>query len=146
MTIDESARRIGSLVWTERRLFELAGGWVATTQTPALKVALAESSRRFGEHAIALGSLLPETRDHTPEALVEPDGPVAAALADVAVAESPEAGLGRLLDLTAAAHLEALGAYLDAASPLRDAPGVRVVTAVLADDRAAFARLRDLNR
>ena len=34
MTLDESARRLGALVWTERRLFELLGGWVVSTPEP----------------------------------------------------------------------------------------------------------------
>ena len=43
-----------ALVWTERRLFELLGGWVVSTPEPEVKLALRAPSRRHGDHAITL--------------------------------------------------------------------------------------------
>ena len=145
MTIDEGARRIGGLVWAERRLFELTGGWVATTPEPEPKVTLAVSSRRFGDHAVALAVLLPDTRDHTPEAMVAPVGDAAAAFDLAQGATTTPERLAVLSDALSAGHLAALEEYLADAVPVRDGPGIRVVTAVLAEDRAVFERLRDLS-
>jgi len=142
MTLDESARRLGGLVWTERRLFELLGGRVATTPEPVLKVALASASRRFGEHALALEALLPDTRDHEPEALVVPVGVDAARFDALASAEPGASRLDPVLDDLGASHLGALAAYLGDASPVRDGPGIRVVTTVLAEDRSLLEELR----
>jgi hypothetical protein len=144
MTLDESARRLGALVWTERRLFELLGGWVVSTPEPAVKLAFARTSRRHGDHAITLGGLLPDTRDHDPEAFVAPpaggDDALAAAAAAGATAErldAVEAGI-------APVHLGALEAYLADTAAVRDGPAIRVIGAVLAEDAAAFGALAAL--
>jgi hypothetical protein len=144
MTIDESARRLGGLVWTERRLFELLGAWVPTTAEPAVKVALAEVSRRHGDHAVSLVGLLPDTRDHQPEALVQPVDDADTSIAAAAEAVGTGARLRALSDTVVAAHLGALDDYLADASPVRDGPGIRVVAAVLAEDRSDFDALRAL--
>jgi hypothetical protein len=144
MNLDESARRLGGLVWTERRLFELLGGWVVSTPEPDIKLALAHTSRRHGDHALTLGDLLPDTRDHDPESLVAPpdggDGAFAAAAAAATTAERLDAVEARI----APAHLGALEAYLADASPVRDGPAIRVVGAVLAEDAAALGALAAL--
>ncbi len=75
MTIDESARRLGHIVWVERRLFELLGGWVTSTPEPAVKLALARRSRHHAAHAAAIEVVLPDTRDHDPVAVVAAHGP-----------------------------------------------------------------------
>ena len=144
MTIDESACRLGGLVWTERRLFELLGGWVPTTAEPAAKVAFAEVSRRHGDHAVALLGLLPDTRDHRPEALVRPVDGAEAAIAAAGEAVGTAARLGALGDGVTAAHLGALEGYLADGAAVRDRPGMRIVAAVLAEDRAGFDELRAL--
>jgi len=141
MTIDESARRLGEVVWTERRLFELVGQWVTTTPPTDLKLVFARQSRLHGEHAVALAALLPETRDHDPGVLVAPG---AGAGAGVALDELSGTGpTQRVPALTEAlrAHLAVLEAYLGDASPVRDGPGIRMVGAVLAQDRADLGEL-----
>jgi hypothetical protein len=143
MTIGESAACIGALVWTERRLFELLGGWVPTTPEPEVKVVLSRRSRHHGEHALALVALLPDTRDHEPDALILPRGDAPRALEAAAGSSATKERLAAAGDVVAG-HLDALEAYLAAASPVRDAPGIRAVTAVLAEDRFGLEDVRGL--
>jgi hypothetical protein len=146
MTLDESARRLGALVWTERWLFELLGGWVVTTPEAAVKVELARVSRRHGAHALALADLLPETRDHDPDALVAPPEPGDAWFAGAAAASASgtDDRLAVLDAKIAPAHLGALEAYLADATAVRDGPAIRVVGLVLAEDATGYHELSAL--
>ena len=139
MTIDESAQRLGEIVWTERRLFEVVGQWVTTTPEADLKLVFARESRLHGEHALAVGDLLPETRDHDPVVLVAPGPGAEAAIAELAAAE-PERRAPALAQALRA-HLEVLDAYVGDATPVRDGPGIRVVGAIVADDRGRLGEL-----
>jgi hypothetical protein len=139
MTIDESARRLGEIAWVEGRLFEVVGQWVATTPDADLKLVFARESRRHGEHAVAIRALLPDTRDHDPGALVAPGPGAEAGLAELTAA-GPD-GRVRALAEALRTHLAALDAYLGSASPVRDGPGIRLITAVGAEDRGRLGEL-----
>ncbi len=113
MTIDESARRVGSIVWAERRLFELLGGWVPSTPEPPVKLALARRSRHHAAHAATLDVVLPDTRDHDPRALVaaaDPEDP--ARFAELAALTGTDARLAALVDDLLPQRLEACEAFL----------------------------------
>jgi hypothetical protein len=142
MDITEAARRVGALAWTEQRLFEVVGGWVASTPEPDVKLLFARASRHHGDHALALAAVLPDTRDHDPVALVAP--------AD----DDPSGGLGgdttdvRLdaLVVVLSRHVEAIDGFVTDTAPIRDGPALRVVGLVVAEDRAeidAAAGLRE---
>lgn len=141
MTLLESARRLGTSVWVEQRLFEVLGGWVRAAHDPALAVALGTVARHHAAHALDLSALLPATRDHDPAALVSPPAGEGDLWASVAGAPTPEAGLSIVVGPALSGHLGALGSWLGDASPVRDGPGIRVVTAVLAADRNDRERL-----
>ncbi len=139
MTIDESARRLGEVAWAEGRLFEVVGQWVTTTPEADLELVFARESRLHGEHAVAIGALLPDTRDHDPETLVAPGSGAEARLAELAAA-GPDRRVRALAEVLRT-HLETLDAYLADASPVRDGPGIRLITAVVAEDRARLGEL-----
>ena len=139
MTIDDSARRLGEVAWAEGRLFEVVGQWVTTTPEADLKLVFARESRTHGEHAVAIGALLPDTRDHDPVALVAPGPGVEARLAELAAA-GPDRRVGALAEVLHA-HIETLDAYLADASPVRDGPGIRLITAVVAEARGRLGEL-----
>ena len=139
MTIDESARRLGEVAWAEGRLFEVVGQWVTATPEADLKLVFARLSRLHGEHAVSIGALLPETRDHDPGALLAPGPGAEAANASLAAA-GPDRRVGALAEALRT-HLEVLEAYLGDASPVRDGPGIRVIGAVIAEDRGALGEL-----
>lgn len=69
------ARRLGALRWTERSMFEVAGGWVTTTEDPAARVLLASHSLHHGWHADVLHDRMPELRDLDVATLTVPPSP-----------------------------------------------------------------------
>lgn len=142
MTLSESVARLGACAWVEQRLFETLGGWVRSTSDPALALALATVARHHASHALQIAGLLPATRDHDPAVLVTPPpDDDDHHWASVARAEEPTAGLATILGSALSGHLAALESWLEGASPVRDGPGIRVVEAVLAEDRTDRDRL-----
>lgn len=145
MTIEASARRLGEIVWFERRLFELVGGWAASVPEPAVKLVLARQSRHHGTHAVAVEALLPKTRDHDPAALVQPFAPGAPARLDaIAAREGTRARLAALVDDLLPRELALCEGFLAGASPVRDGPAARGLVVVLAEARADLAELGGL--
>jgi hypothetical protein len=128
LTIDEQARALAAAIVTERRAFETLGTAAAGADGPAAKLALAAISRHHGEHAIALEALLPATRDH------EPGGLVAAAEAEPA---SLGPGPREVVEAVIARH----EATLAGLTPVADGPALRVLAAIVAEERADLARL-----
>jgi hypothetical protein len=147
LTIDEAARRLGAIVWLERRLFEVLGAWSVSTTEDAVKLALARRSVHHGTHATAVTSVLPETRDHRLEQLVRPLHPGTDALvAAIASREGSAARVAGLVDELLPRQLEACEAFLEEASPVRDGPAIRVLIPVLAEERAEVTDLAALGR
>jgi hypothetical protein len=145
LTIDESALRLGRIVWAERRMFEILGGWVPSTPEAPVKLAFARRSRHHAAHAGAIEVLLPETRDHDPVVLV---GNVERAevehFADLATRTGTDDRLGALVDDLLPARLAACEEFLDAASAVRDGPAIRALIFVLAEERAELTDLTAL--
>jgi len=145
MTLDESARRLGRIVWFERRLFEVMGRWVPSTPEPAVKLMLARQSRHHGEHAAAVEVVLPETRDHDPGVLVAPtDLPDAARFDEAGGRVGTDDRLRGLVDELLPDQLAACEAFLAEASPVRDGPAIRALIFVLAEERAELSELAAL--
>jgi hypothetical protein len=145
MTIDESARRLGHIVWAERRLFELLGGWVTTTPEAPVKLALARRSRHHAAHAETVEVVLPDTRDHDPATLVAAADPAEAArFAELAARVGTGARLAALVEDLLPERLAASEAFLAAAAAVRDGPAVRALIFVLAEERAELSDLRAL--
>lgn len=71
-TVRALVEAVGGLAWTEARLFEVVGGWIATTEDDALTVLFSRVSRELGEHAGWWESILPDA------VLLEPDAAVRA--------------------------------------------------------------------
>jgi hypothetical protein len=145
MTLDESARRLGSIVWFERRLFEVMGRWVPSTPERSVKLMLARQSRHHAEHAAAVEVVLPETRDHDPATLITAGDPAAAARVEaVAGRVGTEERLRSLVDELIPHRLAACEAFLAEAAPVRDGPGIRALIFVLAEERAELTDLANL--
>ncbi len=144
---DASAHR--RRAWIEQRLFEVLGGWVATTDDPEARIALATGCRRHEWHARLWRDLAPTIGGPTVEEPGVVPTPAWVGLLDV-VAAAPStverlAGFARVV-LT---HLITTDdARLAVASPVADAPLRRVLGLVRTDDveewRTAEALLRRL--
>ena len=133
MDIHEAARRVGALVWTEQRLFEVVGGWVASTPEPETKLLFARLSRHHGDHALALAAVLPDTRDHDPSQLVTPGDADGAARLDSA--DTTPARLAALVEV-ATEQVATLDLLLADGSSVRDGPVLRVARLVRDEDAA----------
>lgn len=77
-----TAQQVGHYSWTERRLFEILGGWSVTESDPALKVQLDAQSHRHAWHAALLFDRLPELREVDAEALIVAPSPAFATVLD----------------------------------------------------------------
>jgi len=137
MTLDlhATARRAGAACWLDARLFEVLGGWVADEAEPEAKIALATQASHHGWHAGLWGERLPTLHGVEPGSWVRPaSGGVEAAVAALAGARGTVerlAGVHRaLLPRLSATH----AAHLEAASAVADAPTMRTLRLVLADE------------
>lgn len=131
MDIHEAARRVGALAWTEQRLFEVVGGWVASTPEPEAKLLFARLSRHHGEHALALVTVLPDTRDHDRSQLVAPGDEISTARLDAA--DTTPSRLASLVEVVTQ-QLAALDLLLADGSSVRDVPVLRVARLVRDED------------
>ena len=145
LDLHATARRAGAARWLHARLFELAGGWVATVADPEAKIALATHSAHHGWHAGLWGARLPTLHGVDPDTWVRPaSAGVEEAVATLAGAPTTIerlAGLHRcLLPRLWAAHAD----HLERASAVADAPTIRTLRLVLSDlveDQRAGERL-----
>lgn len=80
--IASTAARLGAYTWIASRLFEVVGGWVASTPEPAIKVHFAGVARRLADQAAAWHERLPRLREAPRVDLVRAPGPTASALLD----------------------------------------------------------------
>jgi hypothetical protein len=141
-TIEQSGRRIGGHAWFELRLFETVGGWVTTVPELEAKATLAAQSHHHAWHAELWHGLLPGIPDHLrPADLVVPAGEGARKLAGALAGSTGT--VERLVGLYRVALPQLIAAYTDhlaATTPVTDAPTIRALRLVLADeeeDRAA---------
>jgi hypothetical protein len=147
MTIDESARRLAGIVWVERRLFEVLGGWVPSTPEAPVKLALARQSRHHAAHAAAVEVVLPDTRDHDPATLVQaPEPRVATLLDELAGRAGTGPRLRLLVEEALPEQVAACEGFLAEASAVRDGPAIRALIFVLAEERAELTDLAGLRR
>src|SRR5947208_14719898 len=71
-TVEESARRVGNYKWIEMRLFEVLGGWVATTPELDVKIRLGTHCYKHAWHADPWHKRLSELREMNPYPLTAP--------------------------------------------------------------------------
>ncbi len=163
---EAAARRLGHYTWFEMRLFEVVGGWVASTPELDVKVRFGTNCNHHAWHAQLFHQRLPAgsgrvaKHDGASEASgteaelarpsrpadLHPDGLTAPANPEmesfVASLEEPTGTLERLVGLYRVAVPWAASAYtfhLNRSSSVADAPTMRVLRLVL-DDLAADQR------
>lgn len=93
-TLDQSSRRSGAHRWVEARLYEVLGGWVATTPEPEIRLMLDRHSHHAAWRAGQWWERLPVLADVDRESLCAPPQPaVAAAFGHLAGLEATPARL-----------------------------------------------------
>jgi hypothetical protein len=134
--MDETARMVGAWAWAEDRLYEVLGGWVASTVDPATKVYFDSASMHHAWRAQLWRERLPARLVAAPGAddLVRPlsDGVETAMKA----LSNLEGDVGRLAAYCRVVLARAVVAYQDwrsRCSPAGDGPVARVLGIVVAD-------------
>jgi hypothetical protein len=130
-----SARRIGGYVWTEQRLFEVVGSWVADASDPGAAVLFDVQSRHHAGHARTFVERLPELRELPRDRVVTaPAGGWAAfvhALGDVGPAEVDR--LAVLAEVVTPHLVETYRSHAERISAVADAPLLRSLAAVVVE-------------
>lgn len=143
LTLEHAATVAGHARWLETRLFEVVGKWAEVEPDPGVKAMLASQSLHHAWHAEVWRDRLPRVPHLDAEALTVPAGPRVVALVDGLAATT---GRGQTVErLVALARvvlpglLRAYGERLVSAHPLADAPTVRWLRHVVADETTAVA-------
>lgn len=147
--LEESARLAGGHAWRERRLFEIVGGWVATTPEPEAKLLFDRHSHHHAWRAGQWWDRLPVLADVDREELAGTAGPgMAAALEVLAAAESTTARLAGTARFALPRLWSGYEGHRRVADDVADGSSLRTLTIVMADVTAdwqeAEARLQNL--
>jgi len=134
ISLDESARLAGAHCWTERRLFEILGGWVASTPEHEVKMMLDRHAQHHAWRAHQWWDRLPVLADTDRDALVATPAPQVSAVLDLT--RAAEGTHRRLAGAYRVALPRIYAAYRrnrDMAGPASDAAVLRTLGIVMAD-------------
>jgi hypothetical protein len=137
-SVEDSARRIGNYKWTEMRLFEALGGWVATVPELDVKMVLGRHTYHHAWHAELWHKRLPELREMNPDRLTVPANDAFVAFMDaVREPEAAELTIEKLVGVYRVLIPRLIGVYtyhLNGTSRITDAPTIRSLNFALQDD------------
>jgi hypothetical protein len=136
--VEDSARRVGNYKWTEMRLFEVLGGWVATVPELDVKLVLGRHTYHHAWHAELWHKRLPELREMNPERMTVPPNDAFVAFMDaVREPEAPDQTIEKLVGVYRVLIPRKIAAYtyhLNATSRITDAPTIRSLKFALQDE------------
>lgn len=133
-TLMEAAALVGGYVWSEQRLFEILGGWVANVAEAGPKLRLAGDSQHHAWHASLWRDRLPRLREMPGEDFVVASGSAIAFFDQLA---SSPTTLEKLVGVYRVALPRQIAAYTrhrQRASAITDGPTIRALELVLADE------------
>jgi hypothetical protein len=142
LSLVRSAELYGGYRWIEQRIFELTGAWAAEPEIPEIQIHLDEVSAEHAWHAELFFDRLPVLDWVNPDELTVPVGPAVGPLFDALAGPSfasPVVRLGVLSRVVLPRLVTTYERHLGRARPVADAPAMRVLKLVLADERAAAA-------
>src|SRR6187397_1252259 len=96
-TVDETARRVGHYKWTEMKLFEALGGWIATVPELDVKMRLGTHCYHHAWHADLWNKRLPELREMNTDRLTLPAEGMEAFIAAMTEPEAQEQTIEKLV-------------------------------------------------
>ena len=137
-SVEDSARRVGHYKWTEMRLFEVLGGWVATVPELDVKIMLGRHTYHHAWHSELWHKRLPELREMNPERLNVPPNDAYVAFMD-AVREpgAAEETIEKLVGVYRVLLPRKIAVYtyhLNGTSTITDAPTIRSLKFALQDE------------
>jgi hypothetical protein len=130
--IRDAARHLARHAWVERRLFEVVGRWAADTTDGEVASAFAALSHHCAWHAELLEQQVPLLHDVPREA---PSAELVAYLDAVAASGDDLERLVALARVVLPDELARYEALLRSATPVGDAPVIRAVRLVVADEQ-----------
>jgi hypothetical protein len=137
-TVEETARRVGNYKWSEMRLFEVLGGWVATIPELDVKMVLGRHTYHHAWHSELWHKRLPELREMNQERLTLPPNPEFEKFMDaVREPEAPELTIEKLTGVYRVLIPRFIAAYtyhLNGTSSITDAPTIRSLKFALQDE------------
>ena len=144
-TLHDTGRLIARARWLEERCFEILGGWVVTTSDPEAKLLLARQSHHHAWHAELFGRVLPRANGLDLAADTAVDVPEWVEFLDqlAATTGSVDRVVG-VFDLLVPRKLAEYERWRDGSDPVRDAPVLRWLQFVIADESADLTEGRAL--
>ena len=137
-TVEDTARRVGNYKWTEMRLFEALGGWVATIPELDVKLVLGRHAYHHAWHAELWHKRLPELREMNQDRMTVPANDEFVAFIDaVRDPEAPELTIEKLTGVYRVLIPRLIAVYtyhLNGTSEITDAPTIRSLKFALQDD------------
>jgi hypothetical protein len=137
-SVEETARRVGHYKWTEMRIFELMGGWVATVPELDIKFRLGTHCYHHAWHSELWHKRLPELREMNPERLtVPPNDGYVAFIEALGEPEGPDQTIEKLVGLYRVLLPRLIATYtyhVRNSSEITDAPTIRSLNFCLQDD------------
>ena len=136
--VEDSARRVGNYKWTEMRLFEVLGGWVATVPELDVKLVLGRHTYHHAWHAELWDKRLPELREmNTQRMTVPPNDEFVTFMNAVREPEAADQTIEKLVGVYRVLIPRKIAAYtyhLNATSRITDAPTIRSLKFALQDE------------
>jgi hypothetical protein len=136
--VEESARRVGNYRWTEMRLFEALGGWVATVPELDVKMVLGRHCYHHAWHAELWTKRLPELRQMNAERMTVPaNDEMVVFMNAVTEPEAPELTIEKLVGVYRVLIPRTIAAYtyhLNGTSAITDSPTQRSLRHALQDE------------
>jgi hypothetical protein len=134
----ETARRVGHYKWTEMKLFEALGGWIATVPELDVKMRLGTHCYHHAWHADLWHKRLPELREMKPERLTVPANDAMERFIE-AMTEPEDRGLTieKLVGVYRVLIPRFIAAYTyhqNNTSEITDAPTIRTIKFILQDE------------
>ena len=136
-TVDETARRVGHYKWTEMKLFEALGGWIATVPELDVKMRLGTHCYHHAWHADLWNKRLPELREMNTERLTVPPDGMEAFIAAMTEPEDQDQTIEKLVGVYRVLIPHKIAAYtfhLNNTSTITDAPTIRSLKLALQDE------------
>ncbi len=136
--VAETARRVGNYAWTEMKLFEALGGWVATVPELDVKTRLGTHCYHHAWHADLWRKRLPELREMKPERLTVPANDAMERFIEAMTEpEGPGLTIEKLVGVYRVLIPRFIAAYtyqMNNTSEITDAPTIRILRLALIDE------------
>ena len=137
-SVEETARRAGHYKWTEMKLFEALGGWIATVPELDVKMRLGTHCYKHAWHAELWHKRLPELREMNPERLTVPANDAMVRFIDAMTEpEAPEQTIEKLVGVYRVLIPHFISAYtyhMNNTSEITDMPTIRSIKFILQDE------------